>query len=154
MKVRIICLLSVATTFFMSCINQENKDNQNDRIIVLEDTVSTKNILVQEQINEEIEEDEEDFLQGVWAESEEENAAFRIVGKQIQYFDDIENSKEDYTTYLFENGLLTIFDGEDTITFYKVIKLSKDSLVYQTEWGDTVNLYNRKRKANSAVKTK
>ena len=70
---------------------------------------------------------DEDLLQGIWAENK----------KQIQYFE-----YDDWLDYLFANDILTVFEEGDILISYQVIKLSKDSLILQAE-EYVINLYKR-----------
>lgn len=80
------------------------------------------------------------LLNGVWAENEDENALFAIRGDSLFYVEDLENPclikiKSDTLIWTLKDGYI-IKD--------KILKLTKDSLIlYNTEFGDTLKLYNR-----------
>ncbi|PHS10006.1 MAG: hypothetical protein COA88_02965 [Kordia sp.] len=79
------------------------------------------------------------LLNGVWAENIDDNAMFYIENDSIHYFDSIDQPA--YPIDLSGDILSIYYDG---ITFrWKVLKLSNDSLVYESE-KNKIKLYKRK----------
>ncbi|BDX37810.1 hypothetical protein CYCD_11650 [Tenuifilaceae bacterium CYCD] len=78
------------------------------------------------------------LLNGIWAESEDENANFYIKNDSM-YF--IEDPKPCFIE-LSNDTLITHYEGLST--FDKIIKLDKDSLVLLNEVGDFIKLKRRK----------
>ncbi|MGB3464016.1 MAG: hypothetical protein WBA74_02045 [Cyclobacteriaceae bacterium] len=76
------------------------------------------------------------LLQGVWAESEDQNALFTIKGDSLYYFEDPKPVYYELT----DDTLKILIEGE----FYssKILKLSSDSLI-RKEYGNVVRLYKR-----------
>jgi hypothetical protein len=123
-------LLLVFVSFFTSCINQENAANQNqDTLISNENLVQTEISLPNnnDSLNRKDITKVEDLLHGIWALGKEENAEIIIRGKYMQFFED-----DNLYEYSIENNMLAYMEDGDTIATYKVIKLSKDSLIVQT----------------------
>ncbi|WP_294737982.1 hypothetical protein [uncultured Flavobacterium sp.] len=81
------------------------------------------------------------FLNGVWAESEDENALFEINNNTLRYVEYYDTSY----LCLIEDGCLIITDREGVqLPKSKIMKLSKDSLVIKPLDGNLIRLYNRK----------
>jgi hypothetical protein len=146
MKVRIIYLSAIIFPLFVSCRNQNSSDyksyNQKDTVSYTGNIVDyMEGTIIEEKILSDTLEEQiiagEDLLEGIWAENEEENAKFWIKGKQIQYFE-----YENWFDYLFKDDTITVFEEGHTFISYKVIKLSKDSLILQAE-EYIINLYKR-----------
>ncbi len=79
------------------------------------------------------------FLDGVWAEEEEENALFIIAEDSIRYVDNMDKS---YLVKLHKDTLVFFlknfkFKGE-------ILKLTKDSLIYKGD-SEIIKLYKRNK---------
>lgn len=85
---------------------------------------------------------EEQLLNGVWAESEDENALFEITDDTLRY---VEFYETPYTFTIKDNMLIMITDDLDAeIPPSKIIKLTSDSLILRHSSGDITKLYNRR----------
>jgi hypothetical protein len=117
MKYVLIISCSILIT---SCINKENSENKNSTI-----KVEAKSF-------------DKALLDGIWAESEEENANFYIKNDSM-YF--IEETVPCFIE-LSRDTLITHYDG--LITHDKIVKLDKDSLILYNEAGNYIKLKRRK----------
>ncbi len=79
-----------------------------------------------------------EYLYGVWAENKEDNALFEITKKSITYVEFMENH---YKYDLFSDSLLIHLEDNYT-SISKIIKLTKDSLIFDTE-DEITKLYKR-----------
>ncbi|MBP1631114.1 MAG: hypothetical protein H6Q15_2007 [Bacteroidetes bacterium] len=76
------------------------------------------------------------LLQGIWATSKEENASFIIEGNKIEYFEVEDTSFH----YQLKDNIYIVMSNNDTISSYKVITLTKDSLVMMAKEGNIITL--------------
>lgn len=67
-------------------------------------------------------------LQGTWAPSKDENATFTIKGNTIQYFEE-----EGYFDLSLSKDVITLTEEGHHITYYKILKANRDSLVLVTD---------------------
>lgn len=112
----IITILGV----FLSC-GQSRKDNTNISVVKEFQEDANKN---------------KKMAQGIWAETEADNAVFVIKGDSLYYFEDPIPVFFKLTSERFN----VIIDGEEYSN--KLIKLTKDSLIFETDDG-LLKLYKR-----------
>jgi len=144
-KIKILLFISLIFCVLISCNKKSVGKNESlsikDTFVKkekLKDTITDKKI-----VNVELEKKNANnlkMLSGIWGE-EGENASWIINGDTLQYFEDIENGNIEYHKIDYKNGVITILYGEnDTLTQYKILKLTTDSLIIQTEAGIIIKM--------------
>jgi hypothetical protein len=144
-KIKILLFISLIFCVLISCNKKSVGKNESlsikDTFVnneELKDTITDKKI-----VNVKLEKKNANnlkMLSGIWGE-EGENASWIINGDTLQYFEDIENGNIEYHKIDYKNGVITILYGEnDTLTQYKILKLTTDSLIIQTEAGIIIKM--------------
>lgn len=148
MKTKVKNLLFISLVF-CTLISCNKKGINSDEIIAKTDTVvnnehsqntTTENKIVNVELEKKIANNLK-MLSGIWGE-EGENAAWIIKGDTLQYFEDMENQNYDeFYKITYKNALLTIlYNKNETLTQYKVIKLTNDSLIIQALKGNIIRM--------------
>ena len=133
-----ITILYLATTLFVGCDSRGR----------IQETVSesgSADYVKAKSNSSDLEKSQEhkfdpELLTGTWAEREDENAFFFIKNDSVYYID---SQDKGYHVEIKSDTLIFHLDGFDSKS--KLIKLTKDSLIYQTEYGNIDRLYNRGR---------
>lgn len=111
----------VVIFFFFSCSSPKLEDNETEVFKPREK-----------------EEKKMSFLDGIWAESEDVNAIFKISEDSIFYMENPESNSR----FEIKSDTLIIYTG-GIATKNLLMKQDNDSLVYQNEYGHIVRLYRR-----------
>lgn len=77
------------------------------------------------------------MIKGIWTSEESPSVDFIILdNNQIWFFE-----STDTNTYKINDNTIFLYEKDYLISRYKILKLSNDSLVLQTEEGDTLREY-------------
>jgi len=147
MRAKVKNLLFISLIFFVLISCNKKSINSNEIIAKTDTVVNNKHldtITENKIVNVELEKQNANnlkMLSGIWGE-EGENAAWIIKDDTLQYFEDMENQNYDeFYKITYKNALLTIlYNKNETLTQYKVIKLTNDSLIIQTLKGNIIRM--------------
>lgn len=79
-------------------------------------------------------------LEGVWAESEEDNALFKIKGDSIY---DVDSEYIEGVYFEIKKDTMKIYYEEGEIGIHYILKKSSDSLIYKNVDDSVMSLYKR-----------
>lgn len=133
-------LLILVTLFCLSC-DLSNKQETKDKSLLNAEgsTTESDGFINEDSIGKTSLTEPKEMLQGIWAEGEDENAAFIVEADSILYFESEVKNK-----YEIRQDTLTIHYGKGVIIKNHILKLTNDSLIYKTETGDIIRLSKRK----------
>ena len=81
------------------------------------------------------------LLDGVWGESEKDNALFVIKNDTLRY---VEYYETPYLAQIVKNKLVIKYLDNKVLSESYILKISKDSLVLKTDDEPSLKLYNRR----------
>ncbi len=126
-----------------SKVKLDKIDKQTESKDVVDENKSNSSKIVEETFEETKSQQEFDksLLNGIWGANEEDNAFYRIKGDSVYYLD---APNVGYYVEMRNNSLIYHLDGVKPD--FKIIKLTKDSLVMKNFVGDIIRLHNRQNK--------
>jgi hypothetical protein len=140
---KIIFYITVSIFLFITCTKRSINESNTDTQPILQDapTLSSggQNAVNPLENDTKKPEIDKNLLEGIWAESEDENANFWIKNDSMYFLEDYDNPSY---IELRSDTLIANYETFNTIDI--ILKLTTDSLYLLNEVGDTIKLYKRK----------